>query len=160
MIDHPFTESAQGRMALRLLLVGGLRRWRGGGGDFTRMPLRKFEAVLRPIPVDAAAMIVMRLLHGMEFGAIAEHLGQRSRQSVDQRFRWALKVLRDTSGAEELRDLFETHREPRTHLYRRKWSPKFKGAADEQTDRYFDAARIPQFFDRLFGDAPPRTSDD
>ena len=159
MSDHPFTGSAQGQLALRLLLFVGLKRWEGSGGMATGMPLAKWEELLRPLDIVDAAVITLHVVHDLTFLRVADILGG-TRQRMDQRFRRGLQEIARSSAGAALRELLESHHDPRKHLYKRKRSHKFKGHSEEQTEKFFAAVRSAQHFDRLFGDSPPRTSDE
>lgn len=150
--EHPYTNTPEGRVALRLLIAAGMKRWVGSGGDLPVFAIDDWMAIMEPLTRADAAVVVLRVLHGLELTRIAELLGTY-RQLADQCWRRAAKTLRDERNIGPLRAMFESHSAPKGRhktSYRRKSRTAKLG--DENSGLYFDSLRASAFYDRLFGE--------
>ncbi|HUR54279.1 MAG TPA: hypothetical protein VMZ71_09115 [Gemmataceae bacterium] len=113
--DHPFTEDAQGRAALRLLIVAGLKRWQEHGGARSGLDAAGWEEVLGArLSVLESATLVLRLMFGIMDKRAAEVLGYPTRGACFMQWKYALRKLTDSKRVRELLEDFQTHRPPRT----------------------------------------------
>jgi hypothetical protein len=173
--DHPFTDDAQGRIALHLLVVGGLAAWQRGGGfapdDPKAEPGRASDLTAAQwcrlllscmSPLQAAA-VVLRVMHGVKDQRGAEWMGYDGRGAVFMQWKGAVSLLRQSPTAKRMLADLETHGIPRN---RRSSSSRrrLKGlevVADEAAERHLRSIRSAIGLDRQFsqpirGRTPPQ----
>lgn len=115
MTNHPFADTTQGRIALRLLVVAGLRRWKsGGGGDPTMTPSEWAELLLSRLSCLQAATVVLRVMFGVKDKRATELLGYNGRGACFMQWKAAMRALRDSATIRRMVADYETHAEARS----------------------------------------------
>lgn len=101
-------------LALKLLVYGANRAWVRNGGQSSEQQMSVWLEMLKVLPPTQAAIVVLKVIRGLEFVRIAKLVGLKQRQDAQGHFKRALEALKHSSVVGKLLADFETHRGPKT----------------------------------------------
>lgn len=101
-------------LAIKLLVWGANRHWVSVGGATSEQQMGVWLEMLKVLHPTQAAIVVLKVVWGLEYDRIAEIVGLNQRQGAQSHFKRALEVLKHSSVAGKLLADFETHRGPST----------------------------------------------